>query len=79
VKPDLIVALGATAARGLMRRTVTISRVRGEVLDLPEGWRGLVTIHPSWLLRMEDEVQKEAEYRRFVGDLQVARKALSGH
>lgn len=78
VKPELIIALGATAARSLMHKTVTISKFRGEILDLPEGPRGLMTIHPSWLLRMNDEAQKEAEYRRFVADLKLARKALPG-
>ncbi len=33
VKPELIIALGATAARSLLHRTVTISKIRGEVLD----------------------------------------------
>src|SRR6266508_6810932 len=33
VKPELVVALGATAARSLLNRTVTISKIRGEVLD----------------------------------------------
>jgi uracil-DNA glycosylase len=76
VQPDLIVALGATAARSLMGKTVTISRVRGNILALPDGGRGIVTIHPSWLLRMDDEAQKAAEYGRFVADLTMARKAL---
>jgi len=78
LKPDLIVALGATAARSLMRKVVTISKLRGEILDLPEGPRGLITIHPSWLLRMDDEAQKRAEYSRFVADLKIVRKALPG-
>jgi uracil-DNA glycosylase len=57
---------------------VTISKLRGDILDLPAGGRGVVTIHPSWLLRMDDEAQKEAEYDRFVADLRLARKALRG-
>src|SRR5205807_10230172 len=47
VKPELIVALGATAARSLLHRTVTISKIRGEVLDREDAGRVLVTIHPS--------------------------------
>jgi DNA polymerase len=78
VRPNLTIALGATGARSLMQRMVTISKMRGEILDLPEGGRGLVTIHPSWLLRMTDEAQKAAEYGRFVADLTLARKALRG-
>lgn len=78
VKPALIIALGATAARSLIGKVVTISKMRGDVFDLAEGGRGLVTIHPSWLLRMDDQKQKEMEYRRFVSDLRVARQAVLG-
>jgi DNA polymerase len=78
VKPDVIVALGATAARSLIGKAVTISGMRGKVFDLAGGTQGLVTIHPSWLLRMTDEKQKEAEYHRFVADLRLAGKAVVG-
>jgi len=70
VKPDLTVALGATAARSLFGRPVTISKMRGEIVDREDG-RFLVTIHPSYLLRIDDERDKAAEYRRFVADLRV--------
>jgi uracil-DNA glycosylase len=69
VKPDVIVALGATAARSLLNRVITISKVRGEVLTAPDGYHVVVTIHPSWLLRMDDDAQRQAEYNRFVADL----------
>ncbi len=77
VEPKLVVALGATAARSVMGRPVTIARMRGTVHTLDDGTRALVTIHPSWLLRMDDDAQKEAEYRRFVGDLKLAARSLS--
>jgi DNA polymerase len=76
VKPKLTAALGATAARSLFGRPVTISKVRGEILTLPDGGRALVTIHPSALLRMPDEEQKHAEYRKFVGDLRTGARFL---
>jgi DNA polymerase len=76
VKPKLIAALGATAARSLFGRPITISKVRGEVLPLPDGIQALVTIHPSALLRMPDKATKEMEYRRFVGDLKTCAKFL---
>ncbi len=72
VKPELIIALGATAARSLLHRTVTISKIRGEVLDHEDVGRVLVTIHPSLLLRIEDAVSKAEQYRRFVGALRSA-------
>lgn len=76
VKPAVVVALGATAARSLLGRTLTIAKTRGKLLDLSGNHRGLVTIHPSWLLRIEDEAEKAAEYRHFVSDLRLAGKAL---
>jgi uracil-DNA glycosylase family 4 len=62
VKPAIIVALGATAARSLFGRTVTIAKVRGEIVAAEAG-RILVTIHPSYLLRIKDEHDKAEAYR----------------
>src|SRR2546430_8524010 len=46
VKPELIVALGATGARAVMGRAVTIGQLRGEALSLDDGTRVVITIHP---------------------------------
>ena len=67
IKPRLTVALGATAAFALAGRTVAISKVRGEVLTFRNGLEGLVTVHPSYILRLRDD--KEEQYARFVADL----------
>src|SRR5262245_34397936 len=72
VKPEVVVALGATAARSLLGRVVTIGKVRGEPIDLHDGTRLLVTIHPSALLRIRNEDDKRAQYRDFVKDLKAA-------
>ena len=77
VKPVAIVALGATAARSLLGRSVTIAKVRGQTLRLADGTAAFVTIHPSWPLRMEDEADKEREYKNFVADLRPAAKVLA--
>jgi DNA polymerase len=79
VKPALAVALGATAAYSLLGRSVTISRMRGEMQSLADGMPLLVTVHPSYLLRIEDEDDKAAEYRRFVADLKTCKKFLAAH
>jgi DNA polymerase len=76
VKPDLVVALGATAARSLMGRTVTITKVRGEPMALENGSRLVVTVHPSSLLRIEDERDRAMRYGEFVADLKVCAKLL---
>jgi uracil-DNA glycosylase len=77
VKPAAIVAMGATAARSLFGRVVTIAKMRGEVHRLADGTAALVTIHPSYLLRIQDEADKEREYRHFVSDLRLALKTVS--
>jgi DNA polymerase len=67
VHAPLVVALGATAARALFGKVVTISGLRGRGHELPGGGEAWVTVHPSFLLRVRDD--KEAEYARFVADL----------
>jgi uracil-DNA glycosylase len=75
VKPSTIVALGVTAARSLTGRTVTISKARGHPLELADGTRLVVTVHPSALLRIEDDAERHAAYRSFVADLKAAAAA----
>ena len=75
VKPAVVIALGATAARRLLGRPATISKLRGTRIDLADGSHLIVTIHPSALLRMDDPAEKRAAYRAFVKDLKSASKA----
>jgi DNA polymerase len=67
IRPPLVVALGATAARSLFGKVVTISALRGKAHRLEEGAEAWVTVHPSFLLRVRDD--REAEYAKFVEDL----------
>ncbi len=75
VKPAVVVALGATAARSLMGKTMTIGKIRGKAVAMPDGGTMVATVHPSYILRIEDERDKEAQYRALVHDLKAA-KAL---
>jgi uracil-DNA glycosylase len=77
VRPGVIVAMGATAVRGVLGRSVTISRARDLTEALADGTHVRVTIHPSLILRLRTEAEKVAEYGRFVGDLRAA-AALAG-
>jgi uracil-DNA glycosylase family protein len=77
VKPAAIVALGATAARSLFGRPVTIAKLRGRMVELADGTAAFVTIHPSFLLRIQDDADKEREYRNFVADLRPAARLLA--
>ncbi|HMK41743.1 MAG TPA: UdgX family uracil-DNA binding protein [Methyloceanibacter sp.] len=77
VRPRIVVALGATAARGLMRKSLTINANRGRVITLPSGLPGLITVHPSYLLRIEEERDKRREFGLLVKDLRLAHEASS--
>jgi DNA polymerase len=70
IRPPVTVALGATAARSLFGKVVTISRMRGQPHVLPDdGGEAWVTVHPSFLLRVPEAERKREEYARFVADL----------
>ena len=79
VRPRLVVALGATAAQGLMGRVIPVGANRGAVLDAANGLRVFITIHPSALLRLQDEEDRRSAYASFVNDLRsverLAKKA----
>ncbi|AXK81302.1 uracil-DNA glycosylase [Pseudolabrys taiwanensis] len=74
VKPSILVALGATAVRSVSGHPLPINKIRGRLIDLADGGRMLATIHPSYILRIEDEADKRAQYRQFVADLKVCVK-----
>ena len=77
IKPVITVALGATAARSLTGKTVTISRERGRALTLADGSEAWFTVHPSFILRIEDRTAADAEFARFVADLVAVRERLA--
>jgi probable DNA metabolism protein len=76
VAPKVTVALGASAARSLFGKVMTIGKSRGRPLELPDGREGWVTIHPSYLLRITDNGEAADEYARFVEDLAAIRSRL---
>jgi DNA polymerase len=69
IKPAVMVALGATAARALTGQTLTISRAREAPVTLADGGECWITVHPSFLLRIPEEDRKRAEKRLFLRDL----------
>ncbi|HYC67698.1 UdgX family uracil-DNA binding protein [Brevundimonas sp.] len=76
VKPKVIVTLGGTAALGVLGRKVAVTKERGHGLDLADGAKAVLTVHPSYLLRIPDAAAKAAERDRFVADLERARALL---
>lgn len=79
VRPALLVMLGATAAQSVLQQPVTISRTRSRLFPLEEQTQGLVTVHPSYLLRLRDEDSKQREYAHFVEDLRLAAHYVAQH
>ena len=69
VRPDLLVALGATAAWSILGRAVTITKLRGTPQRCPDGTPLVVTVHPSSILRSRDDADRDAKYAAFVADL----------
>jgi uracil-DNA glycosylase family protein len=69
IRPPVTVALGATAARSLIGKAVTIGKVRGEPIALADGSECWVTVHPSALLRMPDREARREGRALFVRDL----------
>ena len=76
INPDLVVAMGATAAQTVFGKITPINKNRGRPIDLADGIKALVTVHPSYLLRLPDADAKAREYERFVDDLKIAAKLL---
>jgi uracil-DNA glycosylase family protein len=75
VKPEAIVALGATAARSLFGTEVKVTVDRGTLLESDLASLAIVTVHPSAVLRAGDE--REQAYDAFVADLKIVADALS--
>ena len=76
VQPRLILAMGASAARGMLGKTVSISKARGVPHQLEDGSELWVTAHPSYLLRLEGPAKEEQE-RMFQADLVAVRERLA--
>jgi DNA polymerase len=77
VKPQVLVALGATAARALISKDFKVSVMRGQFVENPLAPYVFATLHPSALLRLKDEEEKEMAFGQLVKDLRLIKKALS--
>jgi DNA polymerase len=76
VKPGLVLAMGVTAAEALAGRPMTLARERGKEVSLGGGQRGMVTVHPSSILRVPDQAARHKAYAGLVRDLKLALKAV---
>jgi uracil-DNA glycosylase len=85
LKPSLVVALGATAAKALFGPSFRVTRSRGELLpwpaaaehpaDFPVGpLQAMATIHPSAVLRADN---RDLAYAGLVDDLKIVARVLA--
>jgi probable DNA metabolism protein len=72
IKPEVLLLLGSTAARSITGKTVSVTKVRG-LFPSEAASRVILTVHPSYLLRIPDPQRRESEYQKFVEDLRLAR------
>jgi uracil-DNA glycosylase len=72
VQLNVVVALGATAARALMRRALSINASRGRLIALEGEMKAVITVHPSYLLRLREARDKRREFDLLVKDLRLA-------
>ncbi|MER9390474.1 MULTISPECIES: UdgX family uracil-DNA binding protein [unclassified Mesorhizobium] len=76
IKPDLAVALGATAALSLLGKAIAVTKMRGQVIEREDGLRVFITIHPSFILRIHEPADKEAERERFLRDMREVKRLM---
>lgn len=77
ISPELVVALGATAAQSLLGKAVPIMRMRGDTIERNDGLRIFVTIHPSFIIRIRDDGDRQAERARFLADIRAVMKLVA--
>ncbi len=77
LKPNLAVALGATAAQSLLWKAIPITKMRGQVVEREDGLRVFLTIHPSYILRIRETADKDAERGRFLADMKAVRELMA--
>lgn len=77
IRPQLVIALGATAAKALLGQDFRITADRGKLLSAPLHERIIATAHPSSILRAPDEHERRVQYAALVDDLEAAANALA--
>jgi uracil-DNA glycosylase family protein len=78
VRPQVLVALGATAATSLLGRGFRVTRDRGRFVSSPLAPYVLATVHPSSILRTRSDDERRAAMEGLVADLEVAASVLGG-
>jgi uracil-DNA glycosylase len=77
VKPEVLVCLGATAAKALLGASFRVTKQRGEFVDSDLAPLVTGTVHPSSILRAPDEAARKQAYADFLADLRIVAGALA--
>jgi uracil-DNA glycosylase family protein len=77
LKPKVLCCLGATAAQAVFGSKFRVTKQRGDFYELVEGVQGTATIHPSSILRMDDDQQRHNEFEDFVDDFRAVAQRLA--
>ena len=77
LEPEVLVLLGATAAQAVLGADFRVSVQRGQIVASRLAPKTLATVHPSSLLRLPPEADREEEMGRFVADLAVAARLVA--
>jgi len=77
VKPQVIVCLGSTAAKAVISKNFKVSTQRGAFVESPRAPYVFATLHPSALLRVQEEEDRELAFKQFVRDLSLIKQALA--
>jgi DNA polymerase len=72
LRPRVILALGATAAFAVIGKPTPVMKMRGQAIQLDDQAQAMVTLHPSYLLRMPDPKAKAEGFAMFVQDVKAA-------
>jgi DNA polymerase len=76
IKPEVIVALGATAAQALLGPHFRVTKQRGQFIDSTLAPYVMATVHPSSILRAPDDETRRLEYRHFIDDLKKLSRVI---
>ena len=74
VRPRVVVALGGTAVLSVFGKSKPVGKFRQQALQLPDQAQGVITYHPSYLLRVPSDGARREAFANFVEDLEFAWK-----
>jgi DNA polymerase len=77
--PEVIVCLGATAAQALLGKEFSVMRDRGKFVPSPLASHVMATVHPSSILRAQDDESRREQKAAFIADLRIAATQIKKH